>query len=149
LFEQSGVTFHKDLGPRANEEVRGEETLVQQTMLSKGYTAVYMARALVYHRNPVSRMTRSYVRKWYEGEGRAAVRLGQEPALGPMWFGAPRYLWRQFVTLALKFTVTRTFQPVSVWLDNECRMASKWGAIREFRERNQRARHNDGSRVNI
>jgi glycosyltransferase involved in cell wall biosynthesis len=134
-IEQSGVKFHKDLGPRANEEVRGEETLLQQELLSKGYTAVYAAAALVYHRNPVSRMTRSYMRKWYEGEGRAAVRLGDEPALKPMWFGAPRYLWRQWALCALNFVIARMFQPIRVWLDVECRKASKWGAIREFRDR--------------
>jgi glycosyltransferase involved in cell wall biosynthesis len=129
------LSFRKDLGPRSGEGVRGEEMVLQQHLLDKAAVGAYVPSAVVYHRNAKARMTLAYVRKWFRGEGRAAVRIGDCPASTSNWFGAPRYLWRQLIASAVSLALTRPFCAPTTWLRYECQLASKWGSICEFRDR--------------
>jgi len=133
VFIETGLAFREDLGPKGGEAVRGEEAWLIQQFTQHGLTGAYVPSAIVHHRNPVARMTETYVREWFKGDGMRAVRLGQLPASRHVWFGAPRYLWGQFLASLVFFSLTRLTRPSQIWLRHECRLALKWGSICEFR----------------
>jgi len=48
-------------------------------------------------------------------------------------FGAPRYLWREFLANAFLYLAARPFFPSRIWLRAEMNAAIALGCIREFR----------------
>jgi glycosyltransferase involved in cell wall biosynthesis len=134
LLTKAGVKFRNDVGLKGGGNIRGDELWLLRQLVELGYRGVYVPSAIVNHRNPPERMTRAYVRDWFKGEGRAAVRMGDSPPSSRNWFGAPRYLWRQFFSSAIKLMMMRPFYAPTKWLPYECQMASKWGSICEFRD---------------
>lgn len=129
-----GFRFPEEIGPTRGEPVRGEDTEMQKQLLAKGHHGVYVPAAVVYHRNPPERMTESYVRQWFKGQGMKRARLSPPEMTGtPVWFGAPRHLWRKLLTHAVRYGATRWLRPARVWLPAEIEMARTWGVIEECR----------------
>jgi cellulose synthase/poly-beta-1,6-N-acetylglucosamine synthase-like glycosyltransferase len=137
---ETGIAFCVDIGPNGNDAVRGEETMLQQQLMERGLVGCYVPDAVLYHRNSAARMTERYVREWYKGTGIAEVRLKELPPGESVWFDAPRYLWRQFLESAIRYGATRWTRSSQVWLAHECRMATTWGSICEFRKMKNRKR---------
>jgi hypothetical protein len=133
-LQQAGLKFRTDIGPCGNAKVGGEETFFIHQLMDKGFCGVYLPGAIIYHRTPAERMTIAYVRKWFDGIGRSEVRTGWIPASKNVWFGAPRYLWRQWLVSSACYLLTRFTRPSAIWLGHQCRMFTKWGAICEFRQ---------------
>jgi len=134
----NGLRFREDLG-RGNGPVPGEEEDVIEKIMAKGGKGVYVPGALVHHRNPPGRMTESYMRQWCKGAGMKEVRV-DNAELRHLWFGAPRWYWKQLVLSAFKCGATRWTRPASVWLPAEMKMAMTWGAIVECRNRTRNER---------
>ncbi|MGA3169854.1 MAG: glycosyltransferase [Chthoniobacteraceae bacterium] len=137
----AGFTFSGDFGPRGDARRGGrvgpEEFEWQRKMLEAGCDGMYLPESIVHHRDPLWRMTESYVRHWYIDCGRLRVTEGEIPK-GREWFGAPRYLWRELITNGLKFLATRFAAPSRVWLSAECRACIAWGSIVGCRESSNR-----------
>jgi hypothetical protein len=132
--KKASINFRGDLGPCGNSQVRGEETFFIRQLLDKGFSGIYLPNAIVFHRTSPERMTMAYVRAWFDGAGRSEVRAGWIPTSKNVWFGAPRYLWRQWLSSSVFYFLTRYTRPSGIWLSHQCRMFTKWGAICEFRQ---------------
>jgi ADP-heptose:LPS heptosyltransferase/glycosyltransferase involved in cell wall biosynthesis len=132
----AGFSFRADMGP-SGEGAKGgrvgpEEMEWQQRLLDAGHAGMYLPEALVYHRDPLWRMTEKYVRHWYTEAGRNRVKQGEVPR-GREWLGAPRYLWREWLASGFKYLRTRRRGASRAWLSAECRMCLAWGSIQECR----------------
>jgi glycosyltransferase involved in cell wall biosynthesis len=133
VLDEFGFKFREDLGLKPQQEVRFEEFAFLQQLLDKGRQGRYLPQALVYHRQPPERMTERYVRRFYEGFGIALVRLGQAESGNQWLFGVPRWWWRKLFESACGYVFTRFTSSSSTWLQHECTMAKRWGAIGEMR----------------
>ena len=125
-----GVRFRADVSPTGNSQTRGEESEVIERLRREGAAAVYVPTAVVYHRNPVSRMTEKYLRAWYRGFGISEVRLDSMPRKH-LWFFVPRNVWKQFFVSTIKYALSRWSRPAAVWIEAELRMAKGLGFIQE------------------
>jgi glycosyltransferase involved in cell wall biosynthesis len=127
-----GASFDENLGLKGNDPTRSEETDFMQRLGSIGFKGFYIPEAVVYHRNPRSRMTERYVRQWFIGYGITEVRCG-EVRLDHCWFGTPPHAWKAAVLSCAKYLATRWTRASAVWLPAEIRMATSWGVIKESR----------------
>lgn len=141
LAFSDGFRFDSRLGPQGKIAIHGGETDLQRRLMAAGREGYYVPTAVVYHRNPRSRMTEAYLRHHCIGKGMREVRLKQVEACRPMWFGAPRYLWRILARHAWRYVRTRPAGPSALWLSAEMEMAKTWGWIVEFRRQNRFATH--------
>ena len=132
-----GARFDPTICPCRDNQVRGEEEELIQQLRAQGQIGLYVPEATVHHRNPVERMTEKYLRAWCVGGGIGAVRRGNIKMVH-LWFGVPRYCWRQFVVGAITYGVLRWIGPAATWLRAEKQMAAMYGAIGEI-YRNRRA----------
>jgi glycosyltransferase involved in cell wall biosynthesis len=142
---QGGTLFREDLGLKGDGHVRSEETEVMRRLMANSRKGLYVPSAIVYHHNEAARMTEWYVRKWFEGYGISLVRMRAVQFSGHMWFGAPRYLWRQLLRSALYYALSRFSRGSEVWLSYECEMAQTWGSICEYRNQAKAMRLSKGN----
>lgn len=132
---QGGRGFSEELGVKGKTFVPGEESDFMRGLLATGEKGYYVPEMIVYHRNPVKRMTEKFLRQWYVGRGRADVRKGEVKIdLSSYWFGVGRWYWMELCRSALKYCMTRWTCSSKVWLPAEIRMATTWGNIVEGRK---------------
>jgi len=136
VFEK-GARFTTLIGPCGEKTAPGEDSLFIKELLTKQYRAIYISKAIVYHRNGCERMTEKYLRQWYVGAGISSVRLGQVAVSQNTLFGAPRYLWRNLLMSTLKYLLTRWIRSSDLWIKAEICMATTWGRILEFRRKSR------------
>lgn len=134
--------FREDLGVKGCNlsvagNLRGEEIELQRELRRCGFQSYYVASAPVYHRHLPERQTESYVRVFYIGMGVSSARLTPIPVGTKRFLGVPRYLWRVFLTSATKYIFTRLWASSRTWLPAECKMASAWGQIIEYRRQSR------------
>jgi len=132
VFER-GFRFREDLGPKGDQSTRSEESVLIKELLQAGHRALYVPTAIIYHRTSSGRTTERYVRSWFAGNGRVAVRLGEVQSSRVYLWGAPRYLWRKLMVAFFRYAVCRWTRSSDVWLRAEIDMATTWGMIEEFR----------------
>jgi len=134
-----GISFRSHLGPVGPKRISSEDAqLFQDIQASSGPNiGVYVPAALLFHRTVRSRMTESYVRKWFFADGVARVLRNQiDPAV--TLFGVPRYLWRQLLESTLRYAALRPFSASRLWLVQEIQMARTLGIISELRRAKRR-----------
>jgi GT2 family glycosyltransferase len=103
-FRTSAVAryrFDTKLGDIGGEVRKGEETDLIGRMRQEGHRALWVGPAIVRHHVPASRMTRKYVRDWYEALGATYARTEPQPP-GTRLFGVPRWIWRKSAQLWAK-----------------------------------------------
>ena len=129
MFERYGL-FRTDIGPRAGEMIRGEDSEFGLRVLAGGERVVYAPRAMVYHPVEPERMTLRYFERYYYGEGRMEMRVFPLPPGTVRWLGIPRYYYRGLVEHLLRWWTSlnpqaRAFHRLSSWrlLGN---MAEAW-----------------------
>jgi glycosyltransferase involved in cell wall biosynthesis len=111
VFDQCGL-FSSEIGRRGNALTMGEETELLTRILKLGHHVAYFPEALVYHTPSRTRMTVSYLRRWYYRRGEwewYTTRHVGNPAGMAMWFGAPRWLYRTVlknITNVVRYTLT-------------------------------------------
>ena len=88
--------FREDLGP-GTALPYAEDTEYLRRLVERGYVYFYVPRALVYHFNPVERITKSYVLHWIYDAARCQVIAYKALKAVPTINGIPRYLLRQFI----------------------------------------------------
>ena len=131
LFSK-GLRFCTDVSPGSGEAIRGEDSDLLGRATDLGYQGLYWPKAVVHHRTSRERMTHSYIWSWFVGAGRAEVRLREIPQIG-VFYGVPRYYWKQLVLNTVKYGLTRWNCPSYVWLSAEIAIAHAWGVISESR----------------
>ena len=88
--------FDPNLGLVGDNAVRFDETEYCKALEKAGFHGVWIPSAKVRHYVVARRMTLEFVWKYFEGDGRGTARI-QGPLEGRPLFGAPRWLYRQYV----------------------------------------------------
>jgi glycosyltransferase involved in cell wall biosynthesis len=101
-FDKYGL-FREDLGPNAENEIRGEDTEFCRRLMASGEMVLYVPTMVVRHPVEKERATKAYFRKWYFAYGRASVRMSGIPDGAVQYFMVPRYLFRGMLTLGMKW----------------------------------------------
>ena len=121
----------------------GEETELQFRMGDRQIKGLYVPDAVVYHRDPLYRMTEKYLRWYHQARGRENILNGDYILTPGHLFGAPRYLWRTFLSSSFQYLLTRWTRPPRVWLQAEIVAAAAWGEIMELRARGVYRKNSD------
>lgn len=88
--------FNERLGRVQDVLTGGDDTDFVCRLADAGYGGVWVPQARVQHFVPRSRVTRSYVKRWFRDAGRTAIR--QAPlAEGPSLVGVPRWVLREYL----------------------------------------------------
>jgi len=140
VFTES-IRFREDIGRRGQDEVRGGETDLIQRLIEQGHRRLYVAGAIVRHRNRTERATERYVFAYFKGAGITEVRVKGAPSSPHVWFGAPRYYWWKLVRSSVRYAASRATRPSRIWVSALAEMGRCWGVISELR----RLRRNAGS----
>ena len=97
MFEKYG-DFRTDLGPRPENEIRGEDTEFGDRLLAAGERLRYEPAAIVYHPVPPNRLRKDYFLRWWFDKGRTNIRQYGLSLDVIRWWGVPR---RFFVRIAI------------------------------------------------
>ena len=114
--------------------IRRDETQLLEELRARGCVGRYVPQAVIYHWLTAERLTRAYVRHWFEVDGIACVELGHVPV---RWrcAGVPLKIWWQFAYNHLRYVMLRWITPSRVWLRPETKRAAARGMIQAFRQR--------------
>lgn len=97
IFEKYGM-FRTDMGPCPGSEIRNEDTEFGRRLMSAGVRLWYEPSAVVYHAVPESRLTKSYLLRFWYDQGRASIR---EITRRPDIAGIPRHYFTIVKTMAV------------------------------------------------
>lgn len=92
IIEKMGL-FREDIGPGTSFPF-SEDTEYFRRLYTLGGRYMYLPKALVYHKNPTDRMTKSYILKWTFHCNRSDVQIYDYSEVRT-FLGVPRYLLRQ------------------------------------------------------
>jgi len=99
VFKKYGG-FLPRLGLKGDNMIRGEEYEFFNRITAKGEKAIYLPKALLYHRVPETRAVKSYYVRWMKGDGQAlAQRMmsGEHLSRFPYFLRCPLGMWKQLV----------------------------------------------------
>ncbi|HZW29633.1 MAG TPA: glycosyltransferase, partial [Isosphaeraceae bacterium] len=125
-------SFDPNLGPRENNNIRGEESALIGTLRSRGIRGVWVPGARLQHFVVKRRLTRAYLWEFYRGAGRTEARLYPTLEVGKRWGGVPRWLLRGAVEAWLAAGWKRLWSR-SQWVPAYTRAAFCFGMIAEAR----------------
>jgi glycosyltransferase involved in cell wall biosynthesis len=98
----AGLMFNPAMGPVHDRPMFGEETLFVGKLRARGDAIVWVPDMRLKHYVDPARMTLKYLLPYYEGVGRAHVKLYGRGE-GPMLFGVPRWIYRKRTECAAKW----------------------------------------------
>jgi glycosyltransferase involved in cell wall biosynthesis len=137
--EQRIHRYKTNLGHGPNQRRRGEEIDVVERILKAGATGYWVPPARVQHCFNRNQQTVKYIWSFYVSLGETDAFQNGFPAVhGPLWFGAPRWLWRRLAEKWLHYHVHRVISPANVWLPHLKASAFVWGTIRYWRNERRR-----------
>lgn len=102
-FDKYGL-FRTDLGPKEKEIMRAEDTEFCLRLFQSGEKLAYAPDAIVYHPVEKERTEKKYFESFYFNFGKAESRLNNVSKDTIRYFGVPRYLVRNLVECALKWS---------------------------------------------
>jgi GT2 family glycosyltransferase len=105
IFAQTLLTeggFNPALGVGSVGNPVGEEFDLQQRLFDKGYEGVYVPGARVWHYVPRSRCSARWALKRHERVWFTNGKMDTTQHDGPHIAGAPRWMWRQLISLGLQ-----------------------------------------------
>lgn len=100
------VAFDTELGPLESSCRLGEDRALIDLVRDRRGEIVWVPGMRVRHHVPASRMTVQYLTAYYAGMGRTHVRRTGMPP-GRMLFGAPRWVWRRYLTSRVRYALCR------------------------------------------
>jgi glycosyltransferase involved in cell wall biosynthesis len=95
-FREHGL-FRTDLGVSGSGRLVGEDTEFGRRLISAGETVAYSHEAVVFHPVDKRRLTKAYFLSWSFNYGRSCVREDRWPEKSVLWFGIPRYMFRELL----------------------------------------------------
>ena len=128
--EQQRFRFNPELGHAPGQRRRCEETDVVERILKAGATGYWLPQAQVEHCTSREQQTLRYFADFFATYGEAEEFRNGRPVTGPLWFGAPRWMWRRLMEEWLRYHILRLISPASVWLPHLRERAIIWGKIR-------------------
>lgn len=140
-FERHGL-FRLDLGVSGSKHtITCEDTDFGQRILRAGDRIVYCPSAVIYHPVDPRRATKKYFLNWYYYNGVSVTRTAGLPAEGIFYFGVPRWLVREVLTMLRHWLCTFNSY------DRFQRKLRVWQGVGRIAEC-YRLFHADGSAVN-
>jgi glucosyl-dolichyl phosphate glucuronosyltransferase len=114
--EQRRCRYDTDLGMAPGRERLGEETSVIHRLLATGAIGYWVPDARVEHCIGHRRQTTAYIARYFAAHGETNAFVGRPSAAGPLYFGVPRWLWRQVAQSWIRYRVHRLISPAPVWM---------------------------------
>jgi len=105
VFQKYGV-FRLDLGVSGGHTITCDDTEFGERLIRGGEKIVYCPTAIIYHPVDPKRTTKGYFLSWYYYNGVSLTRMAGVPKEGILWFGAPRWLYREMLTNFGKWMLT-------------------------------------------
>jgi glycosyltransferase involved in cell wall biosynthesis len=140
-IEQRAFLYDLELGPGPGRRRRAEETDVILRVLGSGATGRWVPGAQVEHWSQPNQETLEYVKDWFKTLGEAeAVIEARQATVGPLWFGAPRWLWRRLITGWAGYLFYRVFSTPRAWVPYMAIRITASGAIQQWRSLGGHAR---------
>jgi glycosyltransferase involved in cell wall biosynthesis len=132
--EHRRFCYNLQLGSRPGQQRLGEDTEVIDRVLASGGIGYWVPGARVEHCIRADRQRIGFVAHRFAELGETDAYLnGLRPISGPLWFGAPRWLWRRMAAGWVFYCCHRLISPPTVWLSYLRAGAFAWGAIRYWR----------------
>jgi glycosyltransferase involved in cell wall biosynthesis len=128
--EQRRFRYNLKLGMAPGQKRRGEELDVLERIRCAGASGYWVPEARAEHCARRDMQTIRYVSEYYRSSGETNAYLweGDCPAK-PVWFGVPRWEWRQLIEGWLKFQLHRRISPATIWLRYLREYSMAYGAI--------------------
>jgi glycosyltransferase involved in cell wall biosynthesis len=132
---KAGISFDSQIGPSGNSYVQGGDTELTRRLESLGHRAWHVHDAIVEHFVRKEQLDLEWVMRRAVRHGRGEYRLGQINELTGrrMWFGAPRYLYKQLSLEALNTSVAWMLRREGDLLQARWRYNFTRGQIQEAR----------------
>lgn len=106
VFEKYGL-FRLDLGVNGTRHtITCDDTEFGERLIGAGEKIVYCPDAIIYHPVDPKRTTKGYFLSWYYYNGVSLTRMIGAPKEGILWFGAPRWLYREMLANFGKWMLT-------------------------------------------
>ncbi len=135
--EQRRFRYNPELGYGPGRRRLGEETQVIQRILRSGKIGYWVPAAKVGHRIGHDRQTTGYIARYFAGYAETLAFFGHSRG-GPLWFGVPRWLWRQLLHSWVRYQFHRRQSPASVWVRSLQQYALILGLVRHSRAQKAR-----------
>ncbi len=132
--EQRGTRYDLQLGMAPGQKRRGEELQVLERIRISGASGYWVPDARVEHCARRDMQTIRYVSSYFRSSGETDAFLWGDPTRA-IWFGVPRWLWRQLIEGWLLFHILRRISPARVWVGYLREYNTAWGAICYWRSR--------------
>jgi glycosyltransferase involved in cell wall biosynthesis len=132
--EQRKFHYNLQLGMAPGQKRRGEELDVLERVRLSGASGYWIPAARVEHCARREMQTIRYVSNYYRSSGETNAFLFGDSAKS-IWFGVPRWLWRQLIEGWLLFHLLRRISPAKVWIRYLRDYNSALGAICYWRGR--------------
>jgi glycosyltransferase involved in cell wall biosynthesis len=139
--EQRAFRYDPELGPGPTTQRRGEEHDVIERILRSGAVGYPVPAARVEHCIGHERQTVSYLARYFAGAGEQDAfleRQDREQQKRPLFFGAPRWLWRGLIQGWVLYHFHRLVSPGPVWVRHLRVYSYASGAIRHWRSERSR-----------
>ena len=131
--EQRIHRYNVKLGHAPGQQRRGEEADVVERVLGSGTPGYWVPQARVEHCLTPEQQTIRYYKAFIATVGEYEEFRSPTTVAGPVWFGAPRWIWRQLAERWLEYRIHRLISPASVWLTRLVWYGLLWGKIRYMR----------------
>lgn len=106
VFEQHGM-FRPDLGVTGSRHtITCDDTEFGERLIRAGEKIVYCSNAIIYHPVDPKRTTKKYFLSWYYYNGISLTRMAGVPRGTLVWFGAPRWLYREMLVNFARWVFT-------------------------------------------
>ena len=130
--EQREFSYDPDLGHAPGRWRRGEEVDVIERVLRSGATGFWLPAARLEHCSDAGQQTTRYVARYFTTAGETiAFRESDKAVL--MWFGAPRWAWRQLIQGWIAYHLCRLIAPAPIWVKYLKDFSQARGVIRYWR----------------
>lgn len=109
----------------------GEESYVMRNILADVPTGWWVPDAIVHHWVTKERQSFTYLRDYFEAQGRTRVQFGKADAT-PMIWGRPRWLWRSLVMTHARYWWRRSFHSPERWIESFIEAAMVRGSFEAY-----------------
>jgi glucosyl-dolichyl phosphate glucuronosyltransferase len=97
IFSQYG-RFRLDLGVNGSKHtITCDDTEFGERLIRGGEKIIYCPSAIIFHPVDPARTTKKYLLSWYYYNGVSLTRTAGLPQDGVLWFGVPRWLYRELL----------------------------------------------------
>ena len=134
--EQQKFRYNLQLGMAPGQKRRGEELDALERVRLSGASGYWVPEARVEHCARREMQTIRYVSNYYRSSGETNAFLFGNSARS-IWFGVPRWVWRQLIEGWLLFHLLRRISPPKVWVWYLREYNSARGAICHWRGRSR------------